>query len=246
VSRDERWLDYAWSFVRPELPRPPAEVLEIGCGSYGGLVPALLRGGYAATGVDPEAPTGPDYRQAEFEGYDPPRPLDAVVASTSLHHVADLGLALDRIAGVLAPGGTVVVIEWAGESFDEATARWCFDRLPATGPQHEHTAVSAHREAPLPAAGPEREHNWLAAHREAWLASGEPWQQFHAGWRAAEGLHAGADVVRGLDAWFARRSCGYGPYFFPDLAGTTEADEQAAIDAGQIQPTGIRWTGVRR
>ena len=226
MSQDERWLDYAWSFVRPELPPPPAEVLEIGCGQYGGLVPALLRDGYAATGVDPEAPAGPDYWQAEFEGYDPQRPLDAVVASTSLHHVADLGLVLDRLAAALRPAGTVVVIEWAGESFDEATARWCFDRLPAAVPQDEHS--------------------WLAARRDAWLASGERWPRFHAGWRAAEGLHAGEDVVRGLDARFARRSCGYGPYFFPDLAGTTDADEQSAIDAGQIQPTGIRWTGFRR
>jgi len=226
VSRDERWLDYAWSFVRAALPGPPADVLEIGCGRHGGFVPALVRDGYAATGVDPEAPGGPGYRQGEFEGYDPPRPVDAVVASTSLHHVADLDLALDRLAAMLAPGGTAVVIEWAGESFDEATARWCFDRLPAAGPQDEHA--------------------WLSARRDAWLASGEPWPRFHAAWRSAEGLHAGADVIRGLDARFALRSCGYGPYFFPDLTGTTDADEQSAIDAGQIQPTGIRWTGVRR
>lgn len=37
----------------------------------------------------------------------------------------------------------------------------------------------------------------------------------------------------------------YGPYFFPDLAGTSEADEQAAIDAGQIQANRIQypWQG---
>jgi SAM-dependent methyltransferase len=225
VARDERWLGYGWPFVRAALPAPPAEVLEIGCGTVGGFVPALLRDGYAATGVDPEAPEGPAYRQAEFERYDPPRRVDAVVASTSLHHVADLDLVLDRVASALKPGGTAVVIEWASEAFDEATARWCFARLPETGPGGEP--------------------GWLAKRRDAWLASGEPWPAFFAGWRGEEGLHDGEDVLRALDARFSRVSCGYGPYFFADLADTTEADEQAAIGAGQIRATGIRYTGTR-
>jgi SAM-dependent methyltransferase len=199
-------------------------VLEIGCGAYGGFVPALLRDGYAATGIDPEAPAGPAYRQAEFEGYDPARRADAVVASTSLHHVADLDIALDRLATALRPGGTAVIIEWASESFDEATARWCFARLPEPGPGDEP--------------------GWLVKGQDAWLASGEPWPEFFGGWRADDRLHAGQDVVRALDARFTRLSCGYGPYFFPDLAATTEADEQAAIDAGQIRATGIRYTGT--
>ena len=45
-------------------------------------------------GVDPEAPDGSNYRQVKFERYAPPQPLDCVVASLSLHHVADLEEAL--------------------------------------------------------------------------------------------------------------------------------------------------------
>ena len=37
----------------------------------------------------------------------------------------------------------------------------------------------------------------------------------------------------------------YGPYFFPDLASTSEADEQTAIDAGQIQANRIQYHGRR-
>jgi hypothetical protein len=37
-----------------------------------------------------------------------------------------------------------------------------------------------------------------------------------------------------------------GPYFFPALAGVTYADEQAAIDEGQIRPAGIRYVGTPR
>jgi len=38
----------------------------------------------------------------------------------------------------------------------------------------------------------------------------------------------------------------YGAYFFPDLSGTSEAGEPAAIDAGQIQANRIKYHGSRR
>jgi Methyltransferase domain len=101
-------------------------VIELGCGQAGGHIPALIRAGYDATGVDPEAPQGAAYRQAAFEDYQPGEPADAVIASVSLHHVDDPGTALDHVAGVLRPDGALIVIEWISEDFDEATARWCF------------------------------------------------------------------------------------------------------------------------
>jgi SAM-dependent methyltransferase len=226
VTHEELWLSYGWSFVRAALPGPPAEVLEIGCGPLGGFVPALLRDGYAATGVDPDAPEGPAYRQAEFESYDPPGPVDAVVASTSLHHVADLDLVLDRMAAALKPGGAAAVIEWASESFDEATSRWCFARLPAADPSGEP--------------------GWLQRHQDQWAASGLAWDAYIGGWLADEGLHPGGKIIDALGARFVRRSRTSCPYFFPDLADVTEADEQAAIDGGQIRAGGIRYAGVLR
>jgi ubiquinone/menaquinone biosynthesis C-methylase UbiE len=66
----------------------------------------------------------------EFERYQPPRPVACMVASTSLHHVADLDAVLDRVTAVLAGGGRLVVVEWGWGGFDEATTRWCFSRLP--------------------------------------------------------------------------------------------------------------------
>ena len=38
----------------------------------------------------------------------------------------------------------------------------------------------------------------------------------------------------------------YGPYFFTDLAGTSEADEQAAIDTGLIQANRIQYAGSKK
>ncbi len=60
-----------------------------------------------------------------------------------------------------------------------------------------------------------------------------------------EGLHPGGDIVRGLDPRFDCQRYVEGPYFFADLADTSEAEEQAAIDAGQIQAGGIRYAARR-
>ena len=224
VTPDERWLAAVWPFVRAWLPGSPAGVLEIGCGPLGGFVPALRAAGYHAAGVDPEAPEGPWYHRMEFEGYEPAAPVQAVVACTSLHHVADLGEVLNLAGAALVPGGTLIVVEWARERFDEATARWCFARLPP------------------PSADP----GWLQERHDQWRASGLPWDSYCRAWAEEEGLHAGQDIVRRLDARFDPQSLTYGPYFFPDLAGVSETEEQAAIDAGEIQANRIAYVGRRR
>ena len=79
--------------------------------------------GYQVTGVDPEAPAGPSYRQVLFEHYAVPGPLDAIVACTSLHHVADLSAALDLVAQALVPGGRAVIVEWAPNRIQYAGRR---------------------------------------------------------------------------------------------------------------------------
>lgn len=224
MTPDERWLTTLWPSVRAPLPDPPARVLEIGCGPAGGFVPMLQAAGYAATGIDPEAPGGPGYRQVEFERYQASQPADAIIACTSLHHVADLGQVLDLAAAALVPAGVAVVVEWARERFDDATAEWCFARLPAPGD----------------------ERGWLNDRYEQWQASGRPWEAYCRAWADGEGLHAGGEIVRELQARFDTRELSYGAYFFADLRGTSEADELAAIEAGQILANRIQYHGRRR
>jgi SAM-dependent methyltransferase len=223
VTPDEQWLAAMWPFVRSQLPAAPARVIEIGCGPLGGFVPMLAAAGYQATGVDPEAPAGPEYRQAEFEQSGLPGQAAAIVACTSLHHVADLREVLDLVRGTLLPGGRVVVVEWARERFDEATARWCFSRL----------------------APPEDGHSFLHGQQEQWRESGQQWDAWCRSWAEAEGLHPGEDILRELVARFGPGTLSYGPYFFPELAGTSEADEQAAIDRGEIRANRIQYAGRR-
>lgn len=209
------------------LPTPRGEVLEIGCGPLGGFVPMLLREGHHAVGIDPEAPQGQGYHRTEFEQYEPPTLVDVVVACTSLHHVADLGEVLDTVSATLMPGGSLIVVEWASEQFDQPTARWFFDRLGAPEADDD-------------------EPGWLHRHRDEWEASDRPWDAYCQAWTQQEGLHGSQDILRELDSRFDRRVCTYGPYFFSDLADTTMADEQAAIEAKQVRATGIQYAAWRR
>lgn len=209
MTPEERWLAATWLVVRGRLPDPPATVVDLGCGSRGGFVPRLRAEGYDAVGIDPNAPDEPEYQRTEFERAKLPPPVDALVASTSLHHVADPAEVIDRIVAVVRPGGVVVVVEWASERFDERTARWCSERLGS-------------------------EKSWL----HELLAD-------RSGWFARENLHSGETLVQLLDERLERLQLDYRPYFFADLEDTTEADEQAAIDAGQLQASRIDYVGTR-
>jgi hypothetical protein len=82
--------------------------------------------------------------------------------------------------------------------------------------------------------------------RDEWLASGHEWPSYVRGWAERERLHPGEVLVRLLDERLERRLLRHGPYFFADLAGTTEDDEQTAIDAGHIHATRIDYVGTRR
>jgi SAM-dependent methyltransferase len=221
----ERWLTALAPFVRAQLPVPPARVLELGCGPLGGFVPALRAGGYDAIGIDRNAPAGPEFRQDDFERTPLAEPAHAIIASRSLHHVGDVGEVLDRVAASLAPGGLAIVAEWAWERLDERSARWCFDRLGA-------------------AEGDDA--GWLRRRHADWLASGERWDAYFAAWASGHGLQRAAHIIDALDQRFERVLCERGPYFHAELEGLAEQDELAAIAAGELNATGIRYVGALR
>jgi SAM-dependent methyltransferase len=223
VTLGDPWLSTLWPLVRTWLPAPPAHVLEIGCGPRGGFVPMLRSHGYEAIGIDPEAPDEPHYQRTEFELAQLPRPFDAVIACTSLHHVLKPAEVIDRMIATLTSDGAIVVVEWAWEGFNERTAAWCFERL-----------------------GSDDGEGWLHRHRDGWLASGQEWPQYLREWAEREGLHSAEMLIGLLDERLTRERLGYGPYFFPDLADTTAVEEQAAIDAEEIRATRVDWAGVLR
>jgi Methyltransferase domain len=112
-------VDFA-TFALSHLPPPPARVLEVGCGSRGGITSALAEAGYDVLAIDPEQPEGEHYRAITLEQLEE-QPFDAVVAERVFHHVQPLGEALDKVAR-MAP--LFLLDEFAWERMDEPTRDW--------------------------------------------------------------------------------------------------------------------------
>ena len=110
-----------WAVLEPELPPAPASVADLACGT-GSLSLLLADHGYEVTGIDlaprmlelAEAKLGGRARFVLGDVADPPLPagaFDVVLARHILFALADPEAAMARWAGLLAPGGRLVLIE---------------------------------------------------------------------------------------------------------------------------------------
>jgi SAM-dependent methyltransferase len=108
-------------FVLSQLAPPPARVLEVGCGE-GELARAVAEAGYDVVAIDPDAPEGPIFRRTTIEEFDDPGSFDAVIASRSLHHVHDLGGALDKLVRLVR--GPLILNEFAWNRREPLTPEW--------------------------------------------------------------------------------------------------------------------------
>ena len=204
--------------VCSHIPEPPARVLEVGCGR-GYLALTLAERGFDVTAIDPKAPDGPIFRQVRLEDFSDERGFDAVVASLSLHHIHDLGHALDTIASLLPPGGPLVLEEWAIERLAGPTARWWYEQRCAL-------ASVGRVESAVP-------------------DDFEAWQRQSAEDRAD--LHPAATMLGALERNFAERYVEWHPYLYSWLLDDTlHALEGALIEEGAIEATALWYVGERR
>ena len=135
------------AFVRANLPRPPARLLEVGAGD-GELARTLADAGYEVVAIDPK-PSGAAVRPVSLHELDEPSgSFDAAFAVTSLHHVEPLEQSLTRLAELLKPGAVLVVDEFDVAAFDERAAGWWLEQRHALGAAEEASAeelVGEHR-----------------------------------------------------------------------------------------------------
>jgi SAM-dependent methyltransferase len=135
------------SFVRANLPVPPARILEVGAGN-GALARALTDAGYDVVAIDPE-PGGANVRTSPLHQLDEPaESFDAAVAVVSLHHVEPLRGSMLRLADVLKPGGLLLVDEFDIAAFDRRAASWWLEQRRLLGAEDHDTAdelVDKHR-----------------------------------------------------------------------------------------------------
>jgi SAM-dependent methyltransferase len=122
-------------FVRTTLPPPPAQVLEVGAGE-GELAALLADAGYDVVAIDPAG--GVDVLPVALLDLDEPdASFDAAVAVVSLHHVEPFEPSCAKLAGLVRPGGTLVVDEFDVDRFDERSAAWLLDRWRETGQERD-------------------------------------------------------------------------------------------------------------
>jgi hypothetical protein len=112
----------------------------------------------------------------------------------------------------------VVVVEWAWERFDEATARWCFARLGPLDPASEPACL--HRR------------------REDLAATGQPWDTCCWAWATQEALHIGQAIMPALDSRFDRRR--------KDPAERHPVRRQGALRTVPPARRLRKWTALRR
>jgi len=220
------------AFVRAHLPPARARVLEVGAGD-GRLAAAIAAVGHRVTAVDADAEAvaaavarGLDAQQAQWPDF-AGGPYDLVLFSRSLHHLHDLDAAVAHAGAVLAPGGRVLVEDFAFADGDAATATWLAGTL--------RLLVAARAVAPT-AGG-------FAARM---LAAADPfaaWQQDHdhvqplAAMRAALAAH-GAIVHEERTGYLFR-------YVAAAMASTTVVETVRAAEALAIQAGVIRAIGAR-
>jgi ubiquinone/menaquinone biosynthesis C-methylase UbiE len=207
-------------FLQRFLPRPPARILEVGCGD-GTLARTLARQGYQVVAIDPVAPRGRIFRRIGIEEFEDGRPFDAVIAITALHHVANLQIALEKIRRLLHRKGVLVLEEFAYERLLHAgTAEWYFHQRQAAA------AVGLHRHAPLP--------RTLALWRRTWA-------------REHRDLHGFKEMTVELGRRFRRRFFEWTPYLYDyDLDESLKPLEERLIASRKILATGFRWVGTPR
>jgi SAM-dependent methyltransferase len=133
-------VPHTLTHLKPLLPAAPARILEAGCGR-GALAAALADQGYEVTGVD---------RNAEMTAAAKERGVpviyadvsnlsgeyDVVLFTRSLHHAESLGDLLAHAVTLLAPGGQVIIEEFAWERVNDIAAHFIYDNramLVATG-----------------------------------------------------------------------------------------------------------------
>lgn len=221
----DEWQHDVAAFVLEALPSPPRRVLDVGCGT-GWLVRALDGRDYDAHGVDPQAPEGdPLLTRSRLEEFEPDNLFDVVLAVLPLHHIDDLDLVIGKIVRSLVSDGLLLCVEFTWDRFDDDTARWCLEHLPAELDDH----------------------NWL---HELCLPLRERHEQGRPlgadelvrSWAAEHGFHASTDVLKRLRERFVERHLEWGPYLYPDLAVDALA-ERTAIADGRIAPMSFRFIG---
>lgn len=230
-------LGQTWAFVASRL-RGAKRILEVGCGD-GSLARHLANGGLEVTALDLELTDRSAHRGVRFVEQDflafEERGFDAVLFTSSLHHIAPLESALERAFAALNPGGALLAEEFAVEAPDDSTARWYYGMQALLSGQGMITPGHVHGDPEAPPL--------------------ERWREEH---RHAEPLHTAEQMLSAITARFAEVRHTTGPYLYryiamhlPPTIGAGKIAmklferESEAIRDGRVKAVGRRFTALR-
>jgi SAM-dependent methyltransferase len=222
------------TFVREALGGA-RRVLEVGAGR-GHLARRLCAYGFEVTALDLSLPTkddssGVQWIEGDFLRFEHD-PFDAVVFTSSLHHIAPLAAALDRARDLLVPDGLLVVDDFALEAPDENTARWYYELQDVLAVAGVYDAGHIHERrtrAPLDRWRVEHEHHDAPLHTgRAMLAE-------------IEKRFGSAQVTRG--AYLFRYVCA--GLSSVEVARHVMTIEEQRIADGSLQAVGLRVVARR-
>jgi SAM-dependent methyltransferase len=144
-----------------EVLRGRKRILEVGCGR-GDIARRLGAQGLQVTAIDLELPDPAPATNVTFVERDFLRfaaePFDAVVFTSSLHHIAPLDAAIDRTYRLLAPGGLLIADDFDLAAPNAVTLRWYYDT------QDLLAAADVYPRDHLDAPNPDVMARWQAAH----------------------------------------------------------------------------------
>jgi SAM-dependent methyltransferase len=232
-SRPEPVLEQTLEFLRGALPRPPATILDVGCGSgqVGGRLADL---GYEVTGIDVDRDAVATTRRhgvravrADLRTFRS-APYDAVICVFSLHHMGPLSRVGAKLRSLVRPDGRLVVSDYAWEDADRPTAAYWFDTYLAL--DFAGSARPA-RALPEPAADP------LTVWRDRCLRP--------------ERQHRGREMLRMLQIRFDVQRIERGPCLYGILGGSVRGPRRArvtrtllAIERRRISDGTVRALGL--
>ena len=122
-------VPHTLAHLMPLLPSPPARIAEAGCGD-GALAAALGNLGFDVTGVDRNHDAAQAAREQGVHVVEADINMvtgeyDVILFTRSLHHAESLDDTLAH-AALLAPGGQIIIEEFAWERVDDIAAEFLY------------------------------------------------------------------------------------------------------------------------
>ena len=241
------------SFLTDVL-RERHRVLEVGCGR-GDLARRLGTSGFHVTALDvqladPSPSPGVAFVERDFLHFDTP-PFDAIVFTSSLHHISPLAAAIDRAYRLLVPGGLLVADDFDLEAPNVETLRWYYDiqDLLAAAELFSHEHVDPH-----PGSHPGAPHGAPPAG----ALDGDVVQRWRAAHTHDPPLHTGVQMRRAIAERFDLRDVHGAAYLYRyitkhlphDARGVAVAQhmymsERRGIAEGTLTAVGLGIVAVR-